>query len=240
MGLPGVVVLVFVASMRSLSAQESTATFKDAGEVAYVNSSGNTATETLSASNEFQYQASRGLSLTFTSGALFGRSLGTETAEQYNLKLRGDQDLSGRIFLFGKFQWDRNRFAGLENRFRTGGGAGYKWIKTDAQLLKTSGGFKYVREERVLAGTKVFPMLFLQGSYKLSPLANLKLGQYLLHLRDLNEGTNWEMESETFAQVALTSVLAVKIGYKVNYRNQPVPGFKRRDALASTALVFNL
>ena len=56
-------------------------------------------------------------------------------------------------------------------------------------------------------------------------------------MADLNTGDDWRFSNEIAATAALSSRLSLKVSHKLSYLNEPVPGFRKTDAILSAALV---
>ncbi len=72
------------------------------------------------------------------------------TAESYFVRGRYDRSLSPRFFLFGGAGWDRNTFAGIDNRYVVFGGVGNTWLDTEMSRFRTDYGVTYTRQEDVV------------------------------------------------------------------------------------------
>lgn len=72
------------------------------------------------------------------------------TAENYFARLRLDRSLSDRVFVFGSTGWERNTFAGYDNRFSFVAGLGNTWIDSDRTRFKTDYGFTFTTQDDVI------------------------------------------------------------------------------------------
>lgn len=70
------------------------------------------------------------------------------TAESYFARSRYDREF-GRGFAFGGLGWDRNTFAGVQNRFAIVGGLGRTFVEGDAGRLKADLGLTYTIQNDV-------------------------------------------------------------------------------------------
>lgn len=88
------------------------------------------------------------------------------TAESYFLKGRLDRKLSDATFLFGGADWDRNTFAGIQNRWGFVTGAGKSWFEQETRRLKTDLGLTYtIQKDVVQAPGADDSFVGLRGSY---------------------------------------------------------------------------
>jgi hypothetical protein len=70
------------------------------------------------------------------------------TAESYFARGRYDRSL-GPAFLFAGTGWDRNTFAGVQNRYSFVAGVGRTWVESDASRFKTDVGATYTIQKDV-------------------------------------------------------------------------------------------
>jgi len=146
------------------------------------------------------------------------------TAENYFLKSRLDRALSESAFLYGGADWDRNTFAGIQNRYGLVTGAGRSWFDTDSRKLKTDIGVTYTIQKDVVenpGGEDSFAGL--RGSYdffhKLTGTTDLAsvlvLDENLSDTEDLR--ANWTNS----LSVAMSERLALKTSLQILFDNQP-------------------
>jgi len=137
-------------------------------EVSYVVTGGNSATSALSVGTSFTRKWTKDTML-FKAYILNSRSKttirtaqGTEAdydileetitrkvAENYLLSGQYDRRVSKRLSAQGGASWDRNRFAGVDDRIMVGAGFGYLWIEKAQTIVKTSAGLTYTLRQYV-------------------------------------------------------------------------------------------
>src|SRR5947209_3735532 len=98
--------------------------WKDTGEVSLLSTTGNSRTTTTSVKNEFAYTWATNTLLDLTIGGTGSSSGSTVTNEQYNAGEKVEQKLTDKVFAFERLQWDKNRFAGIRNRYDFSSGLG--------------------------------------------------------------------------------------------------------------------
>ena len=72
------------------------------------------------------------------------------TAENYFINSRFDRSLSDRVFLYAGAGWERNTFAGFDNRFTFVGGLGNTWVENESTRFKTDYGFTFTAQDDVV------------------------------------------------------------------------------------------
>ena len=146
------------------------------------------------------------------------------TAESYFVKGRLDRNLSEALFAFGGAGWDRNTFAGVNNRYAFVGGAGCTWFAGDARHLKTDLGLTYTIQDDVVRNPDVDDsFLGLRASYdylrKLTD--NTEFASVLVADQNLNETSDLRTDWTNSLAVAMSDRLALKTGYRLLYDKSP-------------------
>ena len=124
--------------------------WKDVGEFSVVSANGNSKATTTAAKNTFSYQWSRSL-LELLAGGLGSSNGSAVTAEQYNTSEKVTWTLEGRNYLFERGAWDKNRFAGIANRYDVSTGLGRVLLNFPKEVVMTELGGGYINEERTEA-----------------------------------------------------------------------------------------
>ena len=214
--------------------------FKDAGELSYVDSSGNTNSTSLSFTNKMDYLFNPKTSLAWTAGGLYTKTGTEKSAERYFTDLKGERKVTEKVYGYLQTGWLRDPFAGIDARYNGGAGAGYQLYKTAANDLKADAGFNYLVEERTTKEIKHSPSAVANVNYKLNITETILFGQDLYGNFDMDGGDNYESRSVTSFQASINSFLAWKNSYTVFYKHKPVPGFGTTDRTFATALVITL
>jgi putative salt-induced outer membrane protein YdiY len=234
--------LVFLGAS-GLRAQEEETGWKDVAELTFVLTSGNATSSTFGFKNTADYtwpNAAFKLSaggVRTRSGTVTRTATGTPdnftvskttdtrtTAESYFLKGRLDRNLSEALFAFGGAGWDRNTFAGVNNRYAFVGGAGRSWFAEDTRHLKTDLGLTYTIQDDVVKNPDVDDsFLGLRASYdylrKLTD--NTEFTSVLVADQNLNETSDLRTDWTNSLAVAMSNRLALKTGYQLLYDKTP-------------------
>jgi putative salt-induced outer membrane protein len=212
----------------------------DQAEVSYVQTSGNTKTTTLAAKNLLKYKFTAATTGSWSLGALLGKDQGRTTAESYATELRLDQMLTDRTYLYGLLGWNKNRFAGLDQRYYGGVGAGYKLLVGPSHFLLAEAGLNETKEEYTDNTSKTFltGRGFAKYEYAFTPKS--RFSQSVEYLHNFKDSQRYKVISETALTSALSDILSLKVGYTLRYDNEPIPStLKKTDALLAAALVAN-
>jgi putative salt-induced outer membrane protein YdiY len=243
----GVGVFTAIAAFRAspLSAQDEPPPpgWYDKAEVTFVMTSGNSTSSTLGLKNTLDRRWERAL-LRLSAGAIRAESgvttrtaTGTvddfqvvrttttqKTAERYFVEGRYDRDVTESAFLFGGAGWDRNTFAGIQNRYAFIAGVGEAWIDREARRLKTDLGLTYTIQDDVVEDPRA------QDSFG-GLRANLEFFQTLTPTTDfqsvlvvdqnLKDSPDRRADWTNSVAVAVSDNLALKTSVQILYDNQP-------------------
>jgi putative salt-induced outer membrane protein len=165
---------------------------------------------------------------------------GATTAENYLVSGRAVRKLSDRWETFGGLAWAKDTFAGYDSQTVATVGATYLAVESNRHLLKFDGGFAYTWEDQVSPDQKVDfagGILGLLWEWKLGE--NSKLVERLVFLPNFDNSSDWRLTSLTTIEAAINSWLALRFGYDIRHRNQPVGDNKSTDTTTTASVVFN-
>jgi putative salt-induced outer membrane protein YdiY len=217
--------------------------WKDAAEFTFVMTAGNASASTLGFKNtadhfwpNAQFQISfggirtqSGITARTASGSPsnFTVSEDTETettAENYFVRSRMDRNISEAAFLFGGANWDRNTFAGVQNRFGLAAGAGRAWLAEETRRFKTDLGLTYTVQDDVVENPEAddsFPGL--RGSYeffhKLTETTDFQSA--LVVDENLSQTSDTRADWTNSVAVAVSEKLALKTSLQILFDNEP-------------------
>ena len=106
--------------------------WKNVTEVSVVSANGNTKSSTYSGKDTYNYDWKKA-ALELVGGALGSNSNGQTTAEKYMASEKLSYKIDDRNYTYEKGLWEKDRFAGIRNRYDGGVGLGRKpplWMKT--------------------------------------------------------------------------------------------------------------
>jgi putative salt-induced outer membrane protein YdiY len=222
---------------------ERTLGWTDVAEVTFVVTAGNATARTLGLKNTAEYlwekaafklsagavRTESGTTTRTASGTpdnfIVNEDTETEvSAENYFLKSRLDRTVSEAAFIYGGADWDRNTFAGIQNRYGFVAGGGRRWFETDMRKLKTDLGLTYTIQDDVVetpGGEDSF--LGLRGSYdffhKLTQTTDLT--SVLVVDENLNDTEDLRADWTNSLAVAMSERLALKTSLQILFDNQP-------------------
>jgi putative salt-induced outer membrane protein len=164
------------------------------------------------------------------------------TAHAIRGGLRGDFNVSERLFVFGFTDFEYDEFQNLDLRNVLGGGLGYHVIKTKNTTFDVFGGGDY--EQEFFAADPTFPTGLTRktGEIVLGEEFDAKLNgrttvseKFSLYPNISNTG-DYRFQFDATAATKLKSWLSWQVTYSDRYLSNPLPGLKKNDVLLSTGL----
>jgi putative salt-induced outer membrane protein YdiY len=209
-------------------------------EVSYVVTGGNSSTSALSIGTSLSRKWTND-SLLFKTYILNSRSRtttrtaqGTEedfdiiedivtrkVAENYILSGQYDRRVSGRLVVQGGASWDRNRFAGVDDRVMLSAGFGYSWIENPRTIVKSSAGMTYTLRQYVGQGTESFAgfRITTSGDRKLSKSSSV--ASVFVFDDNLKRMTDWRFDWTNSLSASINKSMALKLGLRTLYAHLP-------------------
>jgi putative salt-induced outer membrane protein YdiY len=164
------------------------------------------------------------------------------TAHAIRGGIRGDFNVSDRVFVFGFTDFEYDQFQDLDLRNVLGGGLGYHVIKTKNTTFDVFGGGDY--EQEYFSATPAFPSGLTRktGEVVLGEEVDTKLnGRTTLSEKfslfpNVSDTGNYRLQFDATAATKLKAWLGWQITYSDRYLSNPLPGLKKNDMLLSTGL----
>lgn len=148
----------------------------------------------------------------------------TTTAENYYLRGRYDKNISETFFWFAGAGWERNEFAGFDNRYIAEGGVGNIWRDDDDVKFRTRYGATWTKQDDIVE-TPGTDDSFLGGRFAWEYLNKLNesttFGNDLLFDVNLDETDDWRADMINALTVAMTERMALKLSLQFLYDNMP-------------------
>ncbi len=239
-GLLCFAVCMALASASPVFAAEEKKAFSDEGELSYVQTSGNTEVTTLAAKNQAKYRFTESILGTWKAGALYSKTSGTTTAENYFTDLKLDYQNTARLYSFVNAGWMRDRFTGVDERLYGGLGEGCKFLDGPHNFLVGEVSLLYVSDRYVNDTRKSYLSGRAFAKYTYAFTEKDKFSQSVEYLHNFEDAKNYVVNSETAVIASLTSIFSLKSAYVVKYVNEPVPDtLKKTDSMLTVALVVN-
>jgi len=226
----------------ALEAQASPWAWENATEVSFVSTGGNASSSTLGlkssltgigdphgfklelggirAESERTIRTATGDQNSFT---INETTISELTAESYLARARYDRAL-GAGFVFTGSGWERNTFAGIQNRFSFVGGFGRTWFEGESGRFKTDLGATYTIQKDVdpvpgaddaFGGLRVTVEAVRQVS------ASAELASTLIADENLEERGDFRADWVSSLSVAISEGLALKTSVQILFDSEP-------------------
>jgi len=178
--------------------------------------------------------------LSFVARGTRAEDTGVLTAENYLVAGRAVRKLSERWEAFGGLQWSKDPFAGFDSQSVVSAGATYIAVNSARHYLTIDAGLTYTWEDRIPPAMDVDfagGLLGLGWEWKLSESA--KLTERLMFYPNFDTSSDWRLTSLTGLEAAVNSWLALRLGFDVRHRNEPIGDAKGTDTTSTASVVFN-
>jgi putative salt-induced outer membrane protein YdiY len=214
--------------------------WKATAELSFVVTGGNTSTSAFSLGTSFTRKWTND-SLQFKSYILRSNSTlttrtaqGTETdfniiedkinrlvAENYLLAGQYDRRISKKLSGQAGLSWDRNRFAGVDDRVMFSAGFGYAWVEKARTQVKTAGGVTYTLRQYVGQEMASFAGLRFSVLADQKILDSSSVSTQFVFDDNLKRMDDWRFDWTNSVSASISKSLALKISLRMLYTNVP-------------------
>jgi putative salt-induced outer membrane protein YdiY len=165
------------------------------------------------------------------------------TAHAIRGGIRGDLNVSDKLFVFGFTDFEYDQFQDLDLRNVLGGGLGYHAVKTKTTTFDLFAGGSYDQDFfGAVAATPTPAVTRKTGEVVLGETFNTKLDnrttlteQFSLYPNVSETGT-YRFQFDSTAATKLKNWLSWQVTYSDRYLSNPLAGFKKNDLLLSTGI----
>ncbi len=211
----------------------------DSAEVSFVNTNGNSRTQTTAGKDSFSYDFDALTRLEIGGGGLGSKSDGQVTAEQYHAGEKVSRKWDERDYLFEKYRWSRDRFAKVAHRHEFSLGVGRELWRTPKDLLTAEAAPGYLNEERIGSRRVSVATGRAYAKYAHDFTATSRFTQDAELLQSLADKRDSRITTETALTTALSAHFSVKTSFLWKRSNLPPPGTSKDDETAAFALIAN-
>ena len=208
-------------------------------EISYVNTSGNTDTQTFA--GKFEIKREGYVNRYFLDGsALRAESDGEETSNKFLLEGRWERVFTERFFGLLTGGFSRDTFSGYDYRVFGGPGIGYDFIKTDQHIVKGLLSFIYYYDEFSVSdkGTDDYLAGKATLKYEGKIRENLTFKETFNYFASFEDTDRFFVDSDTSMEVKINSTLSLGVSFLINYQNElPSPDLQHTDTTFLTKLI---
>jgi putative salt-induced outer membrane protein YdiY/ketosteroid isomerase-like protein len=209
------------------------------GELSAVGTTGNSSTRTIGLASELVHRTD-GRTTRASVSFLTSEADEVTRARSINAQARHGFRVRERLEIFGRVEYARDTFAGIQNRETVEAGASYKAALPPRHELVLEPGGGFTIEDRAGVRDLKYAIATTAIRYAWTPRPGARLENALATTADLETLGNWRSTNALSFTMTLTRVLSLKASHGLEYRNQPVPGFRRADTRTSVALVLSV
>lgn len=237
-----VVCLVVGLVWTRVFAQEQVKQWSNESEASVVQVGGNTTSESYSVKSKTSYKQDANV-VALTGRYLQTKSLGVETAKQWEALLRYEREVSANWAVFVQHGAESDWYAGYVQRDNTDFGTKYYFVKTEIETFLTEIGLRFTKtivagkngtenvEDKFNAGR-----LYLEYGTKVNE--NVSAKAWIEYLPNLKDETAYLVNYEPSLSVMMSQTFSIKLAYLVKYHNRTrTPMEKKEDTSFTTALV---
>lgn len=152
--------------------------------------------------------------------------------------LRYERELSNRFSVYAGQMFESDKFSGYDLRHSSDAGFKYYIKKEETYYWTAEAGYRYTNEKQISGKHEYRNQLrtYTEVEKKWSPTVSTKY--WLEYLPNLDNGSDYEINTEASISAALSSVFSIKTGYLLRYDKVPPPSASTQtDSLFTTALV---
>ncbi len=155
---------------------------------------------------------------------LFEETVTEKTAETFFAGLRYNYDVSEKFYLTGAGDWLRNPFAGIDDRFVFGAGAGTRWVDNEKVRFSTDYLVTYTTETTVVPDPTTnsdFAGFRLGYDFLWDATASTNFESVLVADFNLDNTDDIRLDWYNGLPIDISSVLAFKPSLRLLWRNDP-------------------
>lgn len=146
------------------------------------------------------------------------------TAQNYYARGRYDYAFSERFFAYAGTGWERNTFAGFDNRTSFAGGLGNIWVEKERTRFRTDYGVTYTIQDDVVdtgSGSDTFAGARFSWDFWRQLTSSTNFNSVLIVDENLNATDDLRGDLTNALSVAISDNLAFKTSLQLLWDNQP-------------------
>lgn len=152
---------------------------------------------------------------------VFESSVTRKVAENYLFAGQYDRNITKRFTGQAGLSWDRNRFAGIDDRVIGTVGLGYAWIDKERTKVKTSAGLTYTLRQYVGLEWESFGGLRFTASLDQKLWETSSFASVFVLDENLKDSPDWRFDWTNSVAASISKGLALKVGLRTLYTHQP-------------------
>ncbi len=236
---------VFVTTSIAAAITGDETPWKTRVELSYVQTSGNSDTQTLS--GKFSLKNEGPIRRYYLSGNYMQASSdGDETSNKGKLDGSVEQALTEKLFAHLDAGYLRDKFSGYDFRAYGGGGFGYDFIKNQTHTLQGLSSLLYHHDQYATdagadeTGSDAYGGVKLTGKYSWQIRENMKFKETVDYSVSLKDTDRAFIDSITAVEVKINGSVSLGVSYTVNYQvTPPSDDVDKTDTTFLTTLIID-
>lgn len=225
-----------VASAFALSASAFETGIVSHAEIGYINTTGNTETETFALDANMKRDWEKHAAI-IKADAAYGKDTEVTTKNKFFVEAAYDYKFTETIAFNYLAAYKQDKFTDYNYQAYTGPGVKYKALKTEKQSLDLTASALYSFDQYVINDEDDnYASYKLDGVYDLQLLENLKFHQELSYRASFEDSDKYFINSKTALTTKVSDYISAGLSYKVDYINQVDADTEKSD----NTLAFNL
>ena len=220
--------------------EEVKSPWTNSAELGYVNTTGNTETQTVSGKADISYEVEKwrhsGHVEGFGAESVDDTGVTVVSAERYELSGKSDYKFSDLDYIYGTVRLQKDRFSGFEYEHIVSVGYGRKAIKQDNMELdlEIGPGARFIKVDDGVANEEA--ILRMSANYWWQISDTSRFTQELA--TDIGEEIT-SSKSATGIQANINSTLALKFTYTLRHKSSVPVGTEKKDTETMVTLVYS-
>ena len=221
--------------------------FKTHTELGYIETQGNTNTQTFS----LDFMAKKAWerhSLKLDVDAQYAKDSDVESKNKIATELAYDYEITKRFSFDYLIGYKVDKFSGFDSQFYTGPGAKYKILNEKAHKWNIGANLLYARDEiaedtsvvpPVDAHTNTYASYVAKTDYTWQILSSLKFIQELSYRSEFQASENYFAYSKSAIESKINGNFSMGVNYTVDYKNNPPAGKEYADRSFAVSLIID-
>jgi putative salt-induced outer membrane protein len=205
-------------------------------ELSFINTTGNTSTQTLGTGAELTVTPGRWV---LHSEARYVRTNAGDELQAENIvsQARISRSLWDDVSGYGEARFVRNTFAGIRRQTTIELGMSKQFLRGEPRHLRAEAAVGHIDEDRLTGVDRRLTSGTAGLRYGLAISRQGHWSQQAYLTTDLTDSSDWRLRHEASIAATLTSVLSLTFTHTLTYLHEPVPGFERADTVGAAAIV---
>jgi putative salt-induced outer membrane protein YdiY len=176
---------------------------------------------------------------TYTARLLFAQTESEDelTARSLTTLFRAARALHPRVSVYGQYDFLRDVFAGVEQRHVIDGGLSFLAVDAAPHRLRLDAGLGYLYENRPFDDHFDSATVSTAAAYRLALSETSEITYDPRFLFTLAEAEAWKFDQIAVLNVALNTLLSLKLSHTFRYSAEPPLGFETTDTIMAVSLV---